>query len=183
MNIFFLDINPEKNAEYHCDKHVVKMILELVQLLYSAHLTLGGTILPSDHYKIISNTKHPIAIWVTICFENYFYASKLAIALAKEYTYRYSRIHSCEKHALWLHDNIPCFNKSKDYSDKVVFGNISGIPGLTPIPLCMPDDSKLPPDVIKSYRKYYLLHKKYFVKWSGRNTPYWFTFSDIRLLF
>jgi len=30
MNIFLLDKNPEKCAKYHCDKHVVKMILESV---------------------------------------------------------------------------------------------------------------------------------------------------------
>jgi hypothetical protein len=28
MNIFFLDLDPTKSAEYHVDKHVVKMILE-----------------------------------------------------------------------------------------------------------------------------------------------------------
>jgi len=33
MNIFYLDSNPQKCAEYHCDKHVVKMILESAQLL------------------------------------------------------------------------------------------------------------------------------------------------------
>ena len=186
MNIFFLDIDPQKNAEYNCDKHVVKMILEIVQLLYSAHHFLGsipGITLPQDHYKMISNPKHPLAIWVTICFENYSYAAKIAIALAREYTYRYFRIHACEKHALWLHDNIPNFSKPKDYSSTVVFGNIPELQGITPIPLCMPVDSMLPPGVIKSYRQYYLLHKKHFAKWSGRNIPYWFTYSDIRSYF
>jgi hypothetical protein len=28
MNIFFLDFDTNKCAKYHCDKHVVKMILE-----------------------------------------------------------------------------------------------------------------------------------------------------------
>ena len=28
MNIFVLDNDPRQCAEYHCDKHVVKMILE-----------------------------------------------------------------------------------------------------------------------------------------------------------
>jgi hypothetical protein len=28
MNIFFLDENPKLSAQYHVDKHVVKMILE-----------------------------------------------------------------------------------------------------------------------------------------------------------
>ena len=37
MNIFVLDENPAKAAEYHCKKHVVKMILESTQMLSSAH--------------------------------------------------------------------------------------------------------------------------------------------------
>lgn len=37
MNLFILSINPRKAAEYHLDKHVVKMILEACQLLYTAH--------------------------------------------------------------------------------------------------------------------------------------------------
>ena len=28
MNIFALDLDVQKSAEYHCDKHVVKMILK-----------------------------------------------------------------------------------------------------------------------------------------------------------
>ena len=34
MNIFLLSLNPEEAAEFHCDKHVIKMILETTQLLY-----------------------------------------------------------------------------------------------------------------------------------------------------
>jgi hypothetical protein len=37
MNLFVLSINPKKAAEYHLDKHVIKMILEACQLLYTAH--------------------------------------------------------------------------------------------------------------------------------------------------
>ena len=36
MNIFILDNNIEKCARYHCDQHVVKMILESVQILCTA---------------------------------------------------------------------------------------------------------------------------------------------------
>lgn len=36
MNIFYLDEDVDKCAEYHCDKHVVKQILEYSQLLSSA---------------------------------------------------------------------------------------------------------------------------------------------------
>ena len=37
MNIFYLDHDVQKCAEMHCDKHVVKMILEYAQLLCTAH--------------------------------------------------------------------------------------------------------------------------------------------------
>ena len=37
MNIFLLDKDPKIAAQYHCDKHVVKMILESAQMLCSAY--------------------------------------------------------------------------------------------------------------------------------------------------
>jgi len=33
MNIFVLDISPKKAAEYHLDKHVVKMNVEYAQIM------------------------------------------------------------------------------------------------------------------------------------------------------
>ena len=37
MNIFHLHKVPKVCAEYHCDKHVVKMILETAQMLSTAY--------------------------------------------------------------------------------------------------------------------------------------------------
>ena len=42
MNIFYLDEDVQKCAEYHVDRHVVKMILEYAQLLSTAHRVLDG---------------------------------------------------------------------------------------------------------------------------------------------
>ena len=42
MNIFYLDKDPKKAAEYSCDKHVVKMILESAQMLCTAHRVQDG---------------------------------------------------------------------------------------------------------------------------------------------
>jgi hypothetical protein len=42
MNIFYLDSDPVKSAELHCDKHVVKMIIEYAQLMSTAHRVLDG---------------------------------------------------------------------------------------------------------------------------------------------
>ena len=36
MNIFFLDKTPEKSAQYLCDKHIPKMLLESCQMLSTA---------------------------------------------------------------------------------------------------------------------------------------------------
>lgn len=43
MNIFYLHNNPIKSAKMHCDKHVVKMVIEYAQLLSTAHRMLDGT--------------------------------------------------------------------------------------------------------------------------------------------
>lgn len=40
MNIFILSLITKLCAEYHADKHVVKLIIELAQLLCSAHIVL-----------------------------------------------------------------------------------------------------------------------------------------------
>jgi hypothetical protein len=41
MNIFVLHLDPTKAAQYHADKHVVKMVLEACQLLYTAHWVIA----------------------------------------------------------------------------------------------------------------------------------------------
>lgn len=40
MNIFVLDIDPKISATFHCDKHVVKMIVESTQMLTTEIYTL-----------------------------------------------------------------------------------------------------------------------------------------------
>ena len=42
MNLFYLDTRPEKCATLHCDKHVVKMIIEYAQLMSTAHRMIDG---------------------------------------------------------------------------------------------------------------------------------------------
>ena len=42
MNIFVLDDNPKLCAMVHCDKHVVKMILETAQMICTKHHLVIG---------------------------------------------------------------------------------------------------------------------------------------------
>ena len=166
MNLFLLSWNPTECAIWHCDKHVVKMILELVQMLYTAWQINNDTNLPSSAplckstgqpgYKKLSNPNHPMAKWVRESIWNYKFTIKLASALAIEFKFRYNKYHACTEHVLWLSLNLPKFsNRNK-----------------TEIPQCMPDEYKCKCP-ITAYRNYYIYEKHGFAKWYKRNAPYW----------
>ena len=72
MNIFYLDEDPVLAAQMHCDKHVVKMILESAQLLSTAHLLIDGDELADERglYKA-THKNHPSSKWVRDSSENY----------------------------------------------------------------------------------------------------------------
>ena len=40
VNFFYLDKDPQKCAEYYCDKHVVKISIEIAQILSKIHQKL-----------------------------------------------------------------------------------------------------------------------------------------------
>jgi hypothetical protein len=161
MNIFVLDEDPKQAARYHCDKHVVKMIVELYQQLGSAVIRSGAT--PELMPLTSKNTplkggyhNHPCTRWCGDSRINYMWASTHALELCKEYTRRYNKIHSCEAGIRHLTD-----------MQHMVAGE-----GLTPFALAMPDEYKTN-DAVESYRNYYLGAKKTFAKWKSGNLPYW----------
>jgi hypothetical protein len=106
MNIFFLDFCARLAAIHHCDKHVVKMILETAQLLYCAHWVIDPSRLPSGAYKK-THPNHPCAIWVRESGANYRWLCELGLALCDEFTFRYGGVHKTRKHLEWLAANPP----------------------------------------------------------------------------
>jgi hypothetical protein len=178
MNLFFLDISPKKAASYHCDKHVVKMILETAQLLYSAHWILNKDtdwvlMAPFGGYKK-THTGHPLSVWVRSSIVNYLYTCSLGLYLCAEYTDRYNRIHKTQQHLEWLVNNIPktpSYTDKIDYKTKRFFGK-PFVKGMTPIPLCMPE-IYFTNCAVESYRKYYIGDKKGFAKWKHNYKPPW----------
>ena len=155
MNIFFLSFDTKKCAEYHCDKHVVKMVLETAQLLCGAHWVSGS----EAPYKL-SHKNHPCAIWTRQSLSNYLYLCDLGLELCKEYTYRYGKKHKSQDIIEWCLVNKP---------------NIQDIDFTSP-PMAMGDEYKIDNDVIESYRNYYRQAKKSFVNWKNRQIPEWFIF-------
>ena len=158
MNIFVLSFNAKQAAEYHCDKHVVKMILETAQLLYSAHWIEERMILPQNAYKL-AHRNHPCSIWVRESLSNYMWLAELGYWLCQEYRFRYeNKTHSTEAHLIWLRANPPPGLKDV---------------GVTEIRLAMPDEYKLP-NPVESYRMYYRENKlkiRGIVKYTKRSPP------------
>ena len=95
MNIFYLDKDPVRAAQYQYNKHVVKMILESAQMLCTAHhhyaeeLGYDNSYIPykKAHYN------HPSTIWTRQNSRNYYWLYHHMLALGDEYTKRYNKTH------------------------------------------------------------------------------------------
>ena len=86
MNIFVLDSNIQKCAQYHCDKHVVKMILESAQLL-STVLRLNDV----DYGYKATHANHPCTSWAGESLSNWKWLRNFAFELNQEYRFRFGR--------------------------------------------------------------------------------------------
>jgi hypothetical protein len=151
-------------------------------MLYTAHRVLKTPNLPDDAYHSFS-PQHPTCIWIRQCVENYSYAAKVAMYLCEEYTFRYNRIHTCEKHIIWLNNNKNCNFKIVSYKPETVLSYSQKFQelGHTPVPLAMFDDVKYH-DTFKSYRFYYIVHKNRFARWTARPIPWWYTSGKYKLI-
>ena len=178
MNIFYLDSNPKKCAEMHCDKHVVKMIIEYAQLMSTAHRILDGEEyidktangrkikrwrMKDPKYESglmkASHINHPSNIWVRTSKENYVWLNRMWNYLLLEYTHRYGKRHACA-------DRMDVLYMWPD--------NISNVPFTEPTPE-MPDECKISGNSLASYHKYYIDKKVRFAKWTKRTVPEWFS--------
>ena len=155
MNIFILDLNPRKCAEYHSNSHVIKMVLESAQLLCGVHhVTNSNYIIPYG----LSHKNHPCAIWARECMENYNWLCELGIELCEEYTYRYGKRHKSQDIIEWAMVHKP---------------NLRVNGSITTFALAMPDECKIG-NAVDSYRQYYIAEKRSFAKWKEREIPFWF---------
>ena len=152
MNIFVLDMNIERCARYHCDQHVVKMILESTQIVCTVLNKKGFT----TPYKS-THTKHPCVLWAGESFDNLQWLISLARALNREYQYRYRK---SEQHV------------SIHVLDQVKTMRFESL-GLTEFAQAMPEKYKVPGDPVRAYRAFYIGEKLRFAKWTRRRKPMW----------
>lgn len=155
MNIFMLDRSPEMAASYHCDKHVVKMILEYAQLLSTAHRELDN--IDDDKLYRKTHVNHPSGVWARESSSNYLWLYDLFMECCKEYTSRYNKVHLTQKK---LEDRLSYLPNNIPQGD------------MTPMRLAMPDECKQD-DPVAAYRGYYKTHKSDIAVWNHSTTPYW----------
>lgn len=189
MNLFLLAGMIDECAAAHCNKHCIKMILELTQMLYTAWWFGRDQFplpeldpLPNDPYKA-THINHPVSIWVRADPTHYNWTLELAFALCKEYYQRYGKMHACIAHLERLQAlGAPVRIKEETYQPPLQKRATIGLPpGIKYFDCAINDDffndcavyqdGKL--HAIATYRKYYMC-KTWQMQWRNRKKPHWY---------
>jgi hypothetical protein len=152
LNIFALDAQPCQAAKWHCDVHVVKMVVETAQLLCGVHHATGGT----APYRA-THINHPCAVWTRASRENYQWLAELGRELSCEYTARYGRTHATDVVLRHLAANVPALPDG----------------GLTSFAQAMPVEL-MGIDSVAAYRRYYQTKRGGRLGTWRQNRPEWF---------
>jgi len=199
MNIFFLHRDPVRAAQMHCDKHVVKMIVETGQLLGTAYRYYEGT--PQICYLTRDEQRDPEAEprWRYVLYgkgervdRNLLLRDRSPIPMMTHVN------HPC---AVWVRDNKANYDWTfqlfinllyeynyrygKDHKYTNVMPEVRRAPKDIPNrvrmslpPLAMPDHCKVIPatsqeDAIVSYRRYYVEEKAPMLRYTRQPPPLW----------
>lgn len=181
MNLFILDYDLDRNAEYHIDKHVGKMQLEAAQMLATTvwiDKLLGyvpralekdelavvkaamAELPPIDEREFLrykaAHINHPCTIWMRESFDNFEWTQVYVNALNEESQWRGNKPHaSC----------IEVNRMPEPFRLKSI--------GLTKFAQAMPDQYKSD-DAVTAYRAYYRNDKAEIATWKRRGQPEWF---------
>ena len=164
MNIFYLDYDINTNAEYHVDKHVVKMPTEAMQVVSTALRNLCSTDTIRPIYTMLhdlplykpTHFHHPLVQWASGSLDRAAFVAAYGIAVAREYEYRYGR------EIL----TMPRLKLVRNFIHE-----LGGRPSPSYLPLCIPNEYKTH-DPVESYRRYYTYAKAHLHKWTNRPIPY-----------
>lgn len=191
MNIFVLDENPALSAKYHCDRHIVKMVVEYAQMLSTAHRLLDGA--PWVHERTFGGKTKQKKLYL-LADEGWEVADngKFKIVDAKCYAATHIN-HPCaiwarttDANYLWLLKLLDCclaeyaLRYGKCHATSRIREFLSIVPEnisqgeLMPFEQTMPEEYKSK-NAVKAYRQFYNGPKAKFARWTKRDTPEWFT--------
>ena len=170
MNLFILSLNFTECAESMFDKHVIKILLEAVQMLCTTIQIIDPENEINQKIKLykIAHKNHPVTIWMRTSLDNYLWTLNLVDAMHDEWKFRYN--HPAEK----MHKSYIVAKYLREYAptaDKFL------LIGLTTFALAMPIECKRE-DPIESYRIYYQSKEKQKIaSWKKREKPVWYEIS------
>jgi hypothetical protein len=176
MNLFFLSRNPREAARAHCNRHVVKMVLETAQLLSTAHRVADGRLACGTSksgrkasVRVLSDAgregllyrathaNHPVAAWIRKSSRHYAWAYRLFQELLCEYQFRYGKVHACSKLLAALAAPPTAVRDA----------------GFDEPPKCMPEKFHAAGDAVACYREYYREDKHHLLQYKARDRPAW----------
>jgi len=155
MNVFILSRDHEKRAQYHCDTHVNKMLLESAQLLNTALHKNGA----DDRHVFYQSThkNHPWTKWAARRYANWDWLFEHTLALGDEFLFRSEK----DRHATL--DKVEQYWIEQFDDDTRREGYLSRYfdedGERTAFPQTMPDEYQTPGDPVEAYREYYVGEK------------------------
>jgi hypothetical protein len=164
MNIFVLDLDPKVAAKAHCDKHVVKMIVEHLQMMSVAlaHYDLDpARKKDGGFYSVRAYKNHPCTKWFKESFDNFEWTYSLTWALCNEFKERYGGEHAGMQSLKSIDGN-----KVKNTFPRLGYSQ----PAQAMPSYCKSDDP------VVAYRNYYNYEKWKFASWDkagGTPPPWW----------
>lgn len=181
MNIFFLAYTIEAIAQQHCDKHVVKMIVEMAQIASSVHYVLNAKTPYAGRIYRKTHQHHPCVKWAAEDASHYSFVVKLGLALAAEYKRRYAK--NLAKRNTTQHKTYAVLQFLLTHPPKEIERagaaetdeNPFGFARVPPVAIAKefePAACATYADVVAEYRRYYVRAKRRFAKWTG-DAPYW----------
>lgn len=157
MNIFYLDENPKIAASYMVDRHIIKMGLESVQMMCTAHRILDVDE-NHDHLYKKCHDNHKCNVWLRQSHENYMWLWEHAQEIFKIFSKK-GKQHKSETLMEFL-QNPP--------------NNMPKIPFTTPA-FAFPDEFKIFGDAVECYREYYKKDKLHLKKYTYNTCPDWWS--------
>jgi hypothetical protein len=161
MNIFYLHTDRFMNAQYHVDRHVMKMPIETTQMLSTVLRERFNVDAPTDGPGKIYRSAyitHPCTRWVGETYDNFVWTWFFGTALCDEFLHRYGKVHACRQVLSTISNIMP----SPD--------TWPGDPAMTPRPKCVAPEFKHL-DVITAYRMQYITKKARLHSWTNRPVP------------
>ena len=166
MNLFILSLNQHQIAEWMFDKHIVKIILEAVQMLCTAKRLIDPDDPDNDKLYKPSHVNHPVTKWVRTSRENYVWTLILVYRMHEEWRFRFNHPKTkCHKSYLIAYHLLKCIPTKEQFEYE----------GLGPFAQAMPEEYKMLGDPVEAYKQYYMSHpKRHLAKWTNRRPPDWF---------